>query len=52
MDPISACGFAASAVQVINLTKTLLRGTYEIYKSATPTGDTKINCDLFTVTTS
>jgi hypothetical protein len=52
MDPVSACGVAASVVQFINFTETLLRGTYEIYKSATPTGDTKINCDLMNVTTS
>jgi hypothetical protein len=52
MDPVSACGVAASVVQFINFTETLLHGTYEIYKSATPTGDTKINCDLMNVTTS
>jgi hypothetical protein len=52
MDPVSAFGVAASVLQFINFTETLLCGTYKIYKSATTTGDTKINCDLMTVTTS
>lgn len=52
MDPISAFGLAASVVQLIDFTETLLSGTYEIYRSATTTGDTKINFNLMTVTTS
>ena len=52
MDPISTIGLAASVVQLIDFTESLLCGTYEIYKSATNTGDTKINFDLLTVTTS
>jgi len=52
MDPVSAFGLAASVVQFIDFTERLLRGTYYIYKSATTTGDTKINFDLITVTSS
>jgi hypothetical protein len=52
MDPVTIFGVAASVVQFIDFTENLLRGTYEIYKSATTTGDTKVNFDLMTVTTS
>ncbi|PMD40884.1 hypothetical protein L207DRAFT_583058 [Hyaloscypha variabilis F] len=52
MDPVSAFGLAASVVQFIDFAESLLRGTYEIYHSATPTGDSKVNFDLMTVTTS
>jgi hypothetical protein len=52
MDPVSAFGLAASVVQFIDFAESLLRETYYIYKSATNTGDTKINFDIMTVTTS
>ncbi len=51
MDPISTFSLAASVVQLIDFTETPLSGTYELYRSARTTGDTKINFNLMAVTT-
>ncbi len=47
MDPVTAVGFAASIVTFIDFSWDLIKGTYEVYKSAT--GTTSENATISTV---
>jgi hypothetical protein len=50
LDPVSALAVAASAVQFLEFTSSLIRGTHEIYKSAS--GCSVDSVDLQTTNTS
>lgn len=50
MDPVSALGVASGVVQLVEFAQSLLRGTYDIYRSAS--GSSAANVDLQTITTS
>jgi hypothetical protein len=47
MDPVTAIGFAASILQFVDFSWSLLTGTYEVYKSAS--GTTAQNAHINTV---
>ena len=47
MDPVSAIGFAASIITFIDFSSNLVRGTYEVYNSAS--GVTAENAHLSTI---
>jgi hypothetical protein len=49
MDPVSALGVAASVVQFVEFTSSLICSTYEIYQSAS--GCSAASVDLETITT-
>ena len=48
MNPVSALGVASSVVQLVDFTHSLVRGTYEIYKSAS--GHSAASVDLQSIT--
>jgi hypothetical protein len=50
MDPVSALGVAASAVQFVEFASSLVSSTYEIYQSAS--GGSAANIDLESITSS
>jgi hypothetical protein len=50
MDPVTALGVASSILQIVDFTQSLVRSTYEVYKS--PSGRRKASVDLQAVTSS
>ncbi|CZR65525.1 uncharacterized protein PAC_15425 [Phialocephala subalpina] len=50
MDPVTALGVASSVVQLVDFAQSLVRSTYEIYKSIS--GQSSASVDLQTITTS